>query len=97
MKYKLTGLFFLMSVSTFASADADAERVALAKITHELDALQPLLLEARSQANSDARVSFQYDWLSLDISRIKLSIQEHLSAPRTQPRSFPPLKGDYRH
>lgn len=85
----------LFLVSCSALADADAEREALAKIVRELDALTPLIAEAKAQADRDARVRFQYDWLQLDLHRIRLGIEEHLTAP-TQPRNLPPLKGDYR-
>ena len=51
---------------------------------------------AESQANRDARVRFRYDWLRQDLERVRLGIQEHINAPRAQPRSFPPLRGDYR-
>jgi len=97
MGFKTIITILLFSISSFALADADGERVALAKIVHELDALKPLISEAKSQSNPDTRIQFQYDWLALDIHRIKSGIEEHLIAPRTQPRSFPPLKGDYRH
>ncbi len=97
MGFKTSITILLLSISSFTLADADGERVALAKIVRELDALKPLITEAKSQSNPDARIQFQYDWLVLDIYRIKSGIEEHLSAPRTQPRSFPPLKGDYRH
>ncbi|MFW5443995.1 MAG: RAQPRD family integrative conjugative element protein [Methylococcaceae bacterium] len=97
MRFKVFISIVLFSLSTFAQADADGERVALAKIVHELEALKPLITEAGSQSNADARIQFEYDWLALDILRIKAGIEEHLAAPRTQPRSFPPLKGDYRH
>jgi len=80
----------------FAIADDDGERAALARITHELQAIDPLIAEAASQANPDARVWFQYDWLRQDLERIRLGIQEHIDAPRSEPRSFPPLRGDYR-
>ena len=80
----------------FAIADADGERAALARITHELEAIQSLITEAVSQANPDARIRFQYDWLRQDLDRIRLGIQTHSDAPRTEPRSFPPLRGDYR-
>lgn len=86
----------LLGCPIAASADSDAERNALARIKHELESLKPLIEEAKAQADRDARVQFQYDWLTLDLDRISLGIQEHLSAPSTQPRSFPPLKGDYR-
>ena len=80
----------------FAVADADGERAALARITHELQAIRPLIDQAASQANPDARIRFQYEWLRQDIDRIRLGIQAHIDAPRSEPRTFPPLRGDYR-
>jgi RAQPRD family integrative conjugative element protein len=80
----------------FSIADADGERVALARINHELQAVRPLIDQAASQANPDARIRFQYDWLRQDLDRIRLGIQTHIDAPRSEPRTFPPLRGDYR-
>ena len=97
MGFKQTISILLLSFSSFAMADADGERIALAKIVHELEALKPLITEAKAQSNPDSRIQFQYDWLALDILRMKSGIEEHITAPRTQPRRFPPLKGDYRH
>ena len=97
MGFKQIISILLLSFSSFAMADADGERSALAKIIHELKALKPLITEAKAQSNPDSRIQFQYEWLALDILRMKSGIEEHISAPRTQPRSFPPLKGDYRH
>jgi RAQPRD family integrative conjugative element protein len=97
MKYKAWVLACLIGVPWTAYCDVDAEREALAKIIHELEAIKPLINEARSQANPDSRIRFQYDWLLLDLQRIKAGITEHLYAPQTHPRHFPPLKGDYRH
>jgi len=79
-----------------AIADADGEREALARIIHELETLEPLIGEAASQANPDARIRFRYEWLRQDLSRIRLGLQEHINAPRSEPRTFPPLRGDYR-
>ena len=90
------GLLTAATSFQFAVADADGEREALARITHELEAIQPLITEATSQANPDARIRFQYDWLRQDLDRIHRGIQEHIDAPRSEPRSFPPLRGDYR-
>ncbi|MCG7890195.1 MAG: RAQPRD family integrative conjugative element protein [Candidatus Thiodiazotropha endolucinida] len=91
-----TGLLAVALPFQFAVADADGERAALARIAHELQAIEPLITEAASQANPDARVRFQYDWLRQDLDRIRLGIREHIDAPRSEPRSFPPLRGDYR-
>jgi len=79
-----------------AVADADAEREVLARIAHELAALEPLLREAEAQANPDARIRFRYDWLRQDLARVRLGVEEHVNAPRAEPRTFPPLRGDYR-
>ena len=77
-------------------ADADAEREVLARITHELNALETLIRKAESQAEPDARIHFRYDWLRQDLSRIQQGIQDHIDTPRAEPRTFPPLRGDYR-
>ena len=98
---RITQLLFLGLLGTvlpvqFAVADADGERAALARITNELQVIEPLITKAESQANPDARIRFQYDWLRQDLERIRLGIQEHIDTPRSEPRTFPPLRGDYR-
>ena len=92
----ILGLLATLLPVQFAVADADGEREVLARITYELQAIEPLITEAASQANQDARVRFQYDWLRQDLERIRLGIQTHIDAPRSEPRTFPPLRGDYR-
>ncbi len=80
----------------FAFADADGERAALARIVYELQAIEPLITKPASQANPDARIRFQYDWLRQDLSRMQQGIREHIDTPRPELRTFPPLRGDYR-
>ena len=95
---------YLLFVAVFGTAvplqplfaDADAEHEALARLTHELEALEPLIRTAESQAEPDARIRFRYDWLRQDLSRMRQGIQDHIDAPRAEPRSFPPLRADYR-
>ena len=77
-------------------ADADAERAALAGIVHELEGLEPLIREAEAQARPEARIRMRYDWLRRDLARIRQGVRDHLDAPRSEPRTFPPLRGDYR-
>ena len=86
-----------------ARADAEGEREQLARVIHELQAVEPLLQAvepllraAESQADPDARIRFRYDWLRQDLERVRSGVQEHIHAPRGEPRSFPPLRGDYR-
>ena len=90
------GLLATASPVHFAVADANGEQVALARIHHELQAIEPLITEAAAQANPDARIRFKYDWLRQDLNRIRRGIEEHIDAPRSEPRTFPPLRGDYR-
>ena len=92
----VSGLLATAVPVPFAAADADGERAALARIDHELQVIEPLITEASSQANPDARIRFQYDWLRQDLDRIRRGIQVHIDAPRSEPRTFPPLRGDYR-
>ncbi len=86
----------LVLVTPQALADPDAEREALARLNHEIEALAPLIKTAESQASSDTRIRFRYDWLRQDLERIRAGIQAHIDAPRSEPRTFPPLRGDYR-
>lgn len=79
-----------------AEADAEGEREALARLVHELEALRPMIKAAEAQAPSEARVRFQYDWLRADLRRVAQGIQDHIDAPRGEPRLVEPLRGDYR-
>ncbi len=92
----LLGVFAIALHGPLAYADADAERQALARIIHELELLRPLLVEAKAAADPDSRIQFRYDWLKKDLERIRRGIQEHIDAPRAEPRSVTPLRGDYR-
>ena len=85
-----------LAITPAAFADADAEREALAKVIHELNALDSLIKRAAANAEQDSRIRFRYDWLRQDLKQIKDGIQSHIDSPRAQPRSFPPLRGDYR-
>lgn len=91
-----TGLIVTLLPIQFAYADSDAERETLARITHELQAIDPLIRQAENQADPEQRIRFRYDWLRQDLNRIRQGVQEHIDAPRSQPRTFPPLRGDYR-
>ncbi len=89
-------LIVLGLASPLVHADADAERESLARIIHELEVIGPLLAEAKAAADPDARIRFRYDWLKKDLERIRQGIQQHIDAPRGEPRPVAPLRGDYR-
>ena len=92
----LAGCLAALAVIPTAQADAGGEREALARLAHEIEALEPLIREAEAQAPSQARIRFRYDWLRLDLQRVAAGIEEHLAAPRAEPRAIEPLRGDYR-
>lgn len=85
-----------IALSVPAQADQDAERELLARLEYELEALTALIDDAEAAADRAARVRFRYDWLRQDLRRVRTGIQEHIDAPRVQPRIVPPLRGDYR-
>ncbi len=68
----------------------------LARIVHELEALEPLIAEAESAAIPEARIRFRYDWLRRDLARVRGGLETHLEAALDEPHSFAPLRGDYR-
>ena len=92
----LAALLGVVMPATQAVGDADGEREALARLAHEIEALAPLVAQAEAQANPDARIRFRYDWLRWDLERVRAGIQEHVDAPRAEPRKIDPLRGDYR-
>jgi len=91
-----TFLILGLCIAPVAFADADAEREALAKIIHDIHALETLINRAEADADRNSRIRFRYDWLRQDLKQIRDGIQSHIDSPRAQPRSFPPLRGDYR-
>ena len=95
-QFLVAGTIVVTFAATPALADSDAERETLARLIHELQALELLIRSAESQANPDARIRFRYDWLRQDLARMRTGVQEHIDAPRVEPRTFPPLSGDYR-
>lgn len=89
-------LLTLAFIAPAAIADVDGEHAMLARLLHEIELLEPLIVSSEAEADRDARVRFQYDWLRQDLERVRAGIQAHLDAPRNEPRPVPPLRGDYR-
>ncbi|MBC7501842.1 MAG: RAQPRD family integrative conjugative element protein [Herminiimonas sp.] len=93
--YLLVLLCGLLTTTAPARADDDAEREALAKIVYEIERVQQMAADAQKDVTSAPRVKFRYDWLLRDLQMVRDGIESHLDSPH-QPRSVPPLKGDYR-
>ena len=97
MKTRLVAILIALCIPLSpAMADTDGEREALARLVHEIDALAPLIAQAQSQADPNARIRFRYDWLREDLGRVRSGIQAQIDAPRAEPRKVEPLRGDYR-
>ena len=79
-----------------AWAANDEEKAGLVQLVHELDALEPAVAEAENKSLVDTRIRFNYNWLRSDLNHVKAGIQEYLQGPGTEPRKYPPLRGDYR-
>jgi RAQPRD family integrative conjugative element protein len=94
--WQIISFIMILTIAPAMHAGADAEREALAGIIHELQAIESLIDKAQAQSVKDTRIRFQYQWLRQDLIQIKDGIQSHIDAPRAQPRTFPPLRGDYR-
>jgi RAQPRD family integrative conjugative element protein len=92
--FLVIGVSFIVLQSVLA--DANSERDALARLVHELESLEPLIVEASRAADPDARIRFQYDWLRDDLETVRRGIEAHLDAAAAKPHSIEPLRGDYR-
>lgn len=93
-------IFLLIGVSFIALqsvlADVDGERDALLRLVHELESLEPLIVEASRAADRDARIRFQYEWLRDDLETVRRGVEAHIDVPAVNPHSAAPLRGDYR-
>lgn len=78
-------------------ADTDGERAALARLITALDQIEPLIVEAQSQADINAPVFVRYDLLRADLLTVRSGIVRHLNDARRHPAVIEPLSGDYRH
>lgn len=85
-----------MVVASRSSADDDAERENLARISYELTQLQRMIGDAAATADNSGRARFRYDLLARDVGLVQAGIDDHLQRPR-QPQRVQPLAGDYRN
>ena len=92
----LLAALMLHAGSAQAGDPAGLEAEMLARIAHELRALEPLIEKAESAATPEARIRFRYDWLRRDLDRVRAGLETHLEAAADEPRTFAPLRGDYR-
>lgn len=90
-------LILLVAVlSAPAYAVTDQERSALHRLNVELEAITKIIDEAQQAAIPDDRRQVNYQRLRADLLKIQQGILDAASAVRREPRSLPPIEGDYR-
>lgn len=89
-------LFLLIAMASAAHADTFAEKGSLSRLANEILALEPLIREAQARRSPGSSVKFQYNTLRGDLATIRHGIEAYITQSNSHPRSFKPLKGDYR-
>ena len=90
-------LILLVAVlSAPAYAVTDQERSALQRLNAELEAITKIIDEAQQAANPHARKLVDYLRLRADLQKIQQGVVDAANTNRREPRSLPPIEGDYR-
>lgn len=96
---KLTAVIFIIiftMLNTIVSiANTEQENIDLARISNILNAVYPLIKDAKKQAVTHSRVMFRYDWLTTDIQSIQAGIAQKINRTDIEPRVIVPLKTQY--
>lgn len=74
----------------------DGERTALYRLHHELIIIRPIIDEAEQNANNKTGTRVEYDQLRGDIQKIERGVVDILNSQQREPRTLPPIDGDYR-
>ena len=89
-----TLILALLSAPTYAITDQ--ERSVLQRLNTELGTIANIINEAQQAANQRDRRQVDYQRLNDDLQKIQQGILDAINAERREPRSLPPLDGDYR-
>ncbi|MBV1889284.1 MAG: RAQPRD family integrative conjugative element protein [Proteobacteria bacterium] len=89
-----TLILTLLSAPTYAITDQ--ERSVLRRLNTELGIVTNIINEAQQAANRLDRRQVDYQRLIDDLEKIQQGILDAINAERREPRSLPPLDGDYR-
>ena len=89
-----TLILALLSAPTYAITDQ--ERSVLQRLNTELGTIANIINEAQQAANQRDRRQVDYQRLIDDLEKIQQGILDAINAERREPRSLPPLDGDYR-
>ena len=96
MRMIKTLILLVAVLSAPAYAVTDQERSALHRLNVELEAITKIIDEAQQAANPHDRKLVDYQRLRADLQKIQQGILDAANAVRREPRSLPPIEGDYR-
>ncbi len=96
MRMIKTLILLVAVLSAPAYAVTDQERSALQRLNAELEAITKIIDEAQQAANPDDRRQVNYQRLRADLQKIQQGIDDAANTMRREPRSLPPIEGDYR-
>ena len=89
----LITLIAVLSVPAYAVTDQ--ERSALQRLHAELETITSIISEAQQAANPEDRKQVNYQRLRADLQKIQQGILDATNTVRRDPRSLPPIEGDY--
>ena len=89
-------IFIIVGLSVPTYAITDQERSILQRLHTELETTTNIIDEAQQAANQRDRRQVDYQRLSDDLQKIQQGILDAINAERREPRSLPPVVGDYR-
>lgn len=97
MRSKIAVVGFLTTICLVpAYAVTDGELSALHRLHSELTSIQGIIKQAEQNSSDQGRYLVDYEQLRGDLREIQQGIEDILNSRRREPRSLPPIEGDYR-
>ncbi len=93
--FKIIMSLTVILLSPYLLADNAQEALTLARINNILNAVYPLINQAKNEADPNTRIKFRYDWLQSDIQEIQAGIAQKINATQIEPRVIPSLQVHY--
>lgn len=95
MRQRLFLILIAAGLSVPAYSITDQERTILHRLYTELDAVTKIIDETQHAANPNHRRQVDYQVLREDLEEVQQGILDAVNAERREPRSLPPLEGQY--
>ena len=95
MRMTKTLILLVAVLAAPAYAVTDQERSALQRLNTELETITKIIDEAQQAANPHDRKLVDYERLRADLQKIQQGILDAANTVRREPRSLPPIEGDY--